>query len=252
MSTNMVETNRNSLLEHYYGLVSREILHYQSLTHGLFPLDTSELSTGEGHVRDNVYCAMCIWSLALAYRHIDNDEGRTFELEQSTVKCMRGILFFYMRQSEKLEQFKTDQHYTHALNCTFNIDTADAIEDDIENALQIDVVALYILALSQMITSGLYIIFTIDEVNFIQNLVYYIERTYRIADYGIWQRGTRYNDGHRELHASSVGMVKAALEAINGLNLFGNKTLMRIFEIVRFCILYYHVNRVQRRQMLLY
>ena len=37
--------------------------------------------------------------------------------------------------------------------------------------------------------------------NFIQNLVYYVERTYRTADYGIWERGSRYNDGARELCA---------------------------------------------------
>ena len=67
------------------------------------------------------------------------------------------------------------------------------------------------------------IIFTTDEVHFIQNLVYYIERTYRTADFGMWGRGTRYNNGQPELHASSIGMVKSALEAINGFNLFGTK-----------------------------
>ena len=35
-------------------------------------------------------------------RHFDVDEGRTYELEQSTVKCMRGLLIFYMRQSEQV------------------------------------------------------------------------------------------------------------------------------------------------------
>ncbi len=116
-----------------------------------------------------------------------------------------------------------------------------------------------------MITSGLQIIFTKSEVNFIQNLVFYIgmyaclvsllthisgtyilwliitERAYRTPDFGIWECGTRYNDGTCELHASyvksrpfwcthrytflcfrSVGHVKAALEAINGFNLFGS------------------------------
>ena len=35
-------------------------------------------------------------------RHIDDDEGRTHALEQSAVKCMRGILFCYMRQCHKV------------------------------------------------------------------------------------------------------------------------------------------------------
>jgi phosphorylase kinase alpha/beta subunit len=73
-----------------------------------------------------------------------------------------------------------------------------------------------------MITSGLQIIFVQDEVNFIQNLVYYVERAYRTPDYGMWERGSKYNDGSAEIHASSIGMAKAALEAINGCNLFGD------------------------------
>lgn len=45
------------------------------------------------------------------------------------------------------------------------------------------------------------IIFTMDEVNFIQNMVYYVERAYRIPDFGMWERGSRDNVGRRELHA---------------------------------------------------
>lgn len=82
---------------------------------------------------------------------------------------------------------------------------------------------------------------------FVQNLVYYVERAYRTPDYGMWERGSKYNDGKPEIHASSIGklltiwiyyaygsktnnycvfvigMAKAALEAINGCNLFGDK-----------------------------
>lgn len=85
------------------------------------------------------------------------------------------------------------------------------------------VVSIYIIFLVQMITSGLQIIYTQDEVAFIQNLVYYVERAYRTPDYGMWERGSKYNDGTPEIHASSIGMAKSALEAINGCNLFGEK-----------------------------
>lgn len=44
-----------------------------------------------------------------------------------------------------------------------------------------------------------------DEVAFIQNLVYYVERAYRTPDYGMWERGSKYNDGTPEIHASSIG-----------------------------------------------
>lgn len=36
------------------------------------------------------------------YRRVGDDKGRTHELEQSAVKCMRGLLFCYMRQAEKV------------------------------------------------------------------------------------------------------------------------------------------------------
>ncbi len=52
-----------------------------------------------------------------------------------------------------------------------------------------------------MYLSFLQVIFTVDEVDFIQNLVYYVERAYRIPDFGMWERGTRDNVGRRELHA---------------------------------------------------
>ena len=44
-----------------------------------------------------------------------------------------------------------------------------------------------------------------DEVDFIQNLVYYVERAYRIPDFGMWERGTRDNIGRRVLHARLEG-----------------------------------------------
>ena len=71
-----------------------------------------------------------------------------------------------------------------------------------------------------MPASGLKIIYTIAEVAFIQNLVFYIEGAYRIPDYGIWERGDKTNHGLTELNASSGGLCLAALEAIDGLDLF--------------------------------
>ena len=67
--------------------------------------------------------------------------------------------------------------------------------------LQLDVVSLYLLFLVQIIQSGLQVIYTMDEVIFIQNLVYYVERAYRTPDFGLWQRGSKYNTGTPEIHA---------------------------------------------------
>lgn len=137
---------------------------------------------------------------------------------------MRGVLFAWMRQSkDKIEHFKTNQSPKHALHSKFDLNTGLSLGQSNYGHLQIDVVSLYLLFLVQMINSGLQIIYTMDEVNFVQNLVYYVERAYRTPDFGLWERGSKNNDGTPEIHASSIGMAKAALEAINGCNLFGDK-----------------------------
>ncbi len=59
------------------------------------------------------------------------------------------------------------------------------------------------------------------EFHFVQNLVYYVERAYRTPDFGMWERGSKHNNGTPEVSASSIGFAKAALEAVNGVNLFG-------------------------------
>lgn len=215
------DETRADKLDVFYHQVKKQILQFQSGSIGLFPLHTSGKNE-ESHVRDNVYCAMALWALGLAYRHMDDSKGRAYELQQAAVKCMRGILFCYMRQADKVEQFKKNQLGHHSLHVKFNVNTGDTVASDSEWAhLQIDVVSLYLLTLVQMTASGLQIIYTSDEVSFVQNLVYYIERAYRTPDYGMWERGSKENVGHKELNAISVGMAKAALEAINGFNIYG-------------------------------
>lgn len=206
-------------LDYFYFLVKNQILAHQSPTIGLFPENMKD-ECETGSVRESVYCAAAVWSLAIAYRKIDNDDGRTYELEQSAVKCMRGILYCYMRQSRNLEAFKFDQKEEHALHSKYNVISGDPIPDSCHQ-LQLDAVAIFVLFLVQMISSGLQIIYNLDEVSFVQNLIYYMERAYRVPDYGIWGRGSKYNTGKPELHASSIGMVKAALEACCGFNFFG-------------------------------
>ncbi|KAF3817861.1 hypothetical protein GH733_013148 [Mirounga leonina] len=174
-------------LDHYYRIVKSTLLLYQSPTTGLFPTKTCG-DDQKAKIQDSLYCAAGAWALALAYRRIDDDKGRTHELEHSAIKCMRGILYCYMRQADK-----------------------------------INAVSLYLLYLVEMISSGLQIIYNTDEVSFIQNLVFCVERVYRVPDFGVWERGSKYNNGSTELHSSSVGLAKAALEAINGFNLFGNQ-----------------------------
>ncbi|XP_053690854.1 probable phosphorylase b kinase regulatory subunit beta isoform X1 [Sabethes cyaneus] len=209
-------------LDIYYGIVKRQLLQFQSPITGLFPVLSTDRDVGS--IRDSVYCAAAIWSLYQAYRRIDDDRGKSYELGQSAVKCMRGVLECWIKQAHRVEKFKSRQCAVNALHCKFHLNTGEEIySDDKYNHLQIDVVSIYLIFLVQMISSGLQIIYTQDEVAFVQNLVYYVERAYRTPDYGMWERGSKYNDGTPEIHASSIGMAKSALEAINGCNLFGEK-----------------------------
>ncbi len=212
-------------LDVYFQQVQDIILNKQDWISGLLPASTAVNVHGnytDAWVRDNVYSILAAWGLALAYRGADDKSGRAYLLEQSVVKLMRGLLTAMMRQSPKVEKFKQSQNPVDALHAKYDTRTGGCVVGDYEwGHLQLDATSLFLLMLAQMTASGLRIVFTIDEVNFVQNLVHYISRTYRIPDYGIWERGNKSNHGVAELNASSVGMAKAALEALSGFNLFG-------------------------------
>jgi phosphorylase kinase alpha/beta subunit len=218
-------TQLQARLDYYYEQIKTIILVRQNPITGLLPASTAITSHGDytdAWVRDNVYSILAVWGLALSYRKLDEDTGRAYELEHSVVKLMRGLLFSMMRQAHKVEKFKHTQAPLDALHAKYNTNNGEIVVGDDEwGHLQLDATSIYILMLAQMTASGLEIIYTLDEVNFVQNLVYYIGRAYRTPDYGIWERGNKINHGKPELNASSIGMAKAALEAIDGLDLFG-------------------------------
>lgn len=129
-----------------------------------------------------------------------------------------------MLQIDKVEKFKYTNNTKDSLHAKFSSKTCLTVVGDNEwGHLQIDATSLYLLMLAEMTASGLQIIFTLDEVAFIQNLVFYIEYAFLIPDYGIWERGDKTNHGYPELNASSIGMAKAALQALDELDLFGSR-----------------------------
>ncbi|KNC99179.1 uncharacterized protein SPPG_05434 [Spizellomyces punctatus DAOM BR117] len=212
-------------LERYYLEIASIILARQNPATGLIPASVAITTHGDyrdAWVRDNVYSIFAVWGLALAYRRIDDDDGRGYELEHATIKTMRGLLSAMMRQADKVELFKNTQAVHHALHAKYNTQTGGTVVGDHEwGHLQLDATSIFLLALAQMTASGLRLIYTMDEVQFVQNLVFYIERAYRTPDYGVWERGNKVNHGQPELNSSSIGMAVAALQAINGINLFG-------------------------------
>ncbi|XP_061431766.1 LOW QUALITY PROTEIN: phosphorylase b kinase regulatory subunit alpha, liver isoform-like [Lethenteron reissneri] len=215
-------SNSGVRLDGYARLVQQTILCHQNAVTGLLPASPEQ---PDAWVRDNVYCILAVWGLGMAYRKNadrDEDKAKAYELEQSVVKLMRGLLQCMMRQVDKVEKFKVTQSATDCLHAKYNTATCSTVVgDDQWGHLQVDATSLYLLILAQMTASGLRIIFTLDEVAFIQNLVFYIEAAYKVADYGMWERGDKTNQGIPELNASSIGTAKAALEAIDELDLFG-------------------------------
>ncbi len=218
--------NNDSLLDEYFNSIEKIILSRQDPITGLLPASTAITAHGDytdAWVRDNVYSILCVWGLSLSYKKYDPDHFRTYYLGQSVVKLMRGLLLSMMKQSDKVERFKHTLNPTDALHAKYGTKTGlPVVGDDEWGHLQLDATSIFILMLTQMIASGLRIVYSIDEVNFVQNLVHYISRTYCTPDFGIWERGHKINTGNAEINCSSVGMAKAALEAIDGFNLFGN------------------------------
>ncbi len=216
----------NESLDRHFRVIDKIILSRQDPVTGLLPASTAVNAHGDytdAWVRDNVYSILSVWGLGLSYRKYNPDHHRSFLLTQSVVKLMRGLLMAMMRQSDRVEAFKKSLNPIDSLHAKYGTNTGLAVVGDDEwGHLQLDATSLYLLMVAQMTASGLRLIYTMDEVNFIQNLVHYISKTYSTPDFGIWERGNKINHGDTEINGSSVGMAKAALEAMNGFNLFGN------------------------------
>lgn len=212
-------------LEPHLRHVQEVILSRQDPVTGLLPASTDVNAHGDythAWVRDNVYSILAAWGVARAYRRAGVDDGPVPELEGAVLKLMRGLLRSMMAQAPKVEAFKRSQHPLDALHAKYDPRTGGVVvPDDAWGHLQIDATSLFLLGLAQMTAGGLRIVWTQDEVDFVQNLVFYIGRAYRTPDYGIWERGDKTNHGEPELNASSVAMAKAALEALAGLDLYG-------------------------------
>jgi phosphorylase kinase alpha/beta subunit len=212
-------------LERLHDQVQRVILARQHPITGLLPAGTAINAHGDytdAWVRDVVYGLMAPWALSLAYRRRDAAADRRFELEHAVVRGFRGLLGAMMRQADKVEAFKRSQDPRDALHAKFGTATGlPVVGDEAWGHLQIDATSLFLLQLAQAIASGLPVVQSEAEVRFVQNLVHYVGRAYRTPDYGIWERGDKTNHGRPELNASSVALAKAALEALDGFDLFG-------------------------------
>ena len=93
---------------------------------------------------------------------------------------MRGILMSMMMQINKVERFKYTFDPRDSLHAKYSSKTCMTVVGDTEwGHLQIDATSIFLLSLAQMTASGLQIVYTLDEVIFIQNVIFYIEHSYQ-------------------------------------------------------------------------
>ena len=214
-----------ALLEELDQRIEAVVLRRQHPLTGLLPASTAHTvhgNYGDAWVRDCVYSIQCVWGLALAHRRQRGPCRRAFELEQRVLQLMRGLLTAMLRQAAKVERFKTSLDPLDAIHAKFDTDSGQAaVADDAWGHLQLDATGLFLLQLAQLTRAGMVVVQSEHERDFVQNLVYYVCRAYRVADYGIWERGDKGNHGLPERNASSIGLVKAALEALDGVDLYG-------------------------------
>ncbi|TVZ39811.1 phosphorylase kinase alpha/beta subunit [Alteromonadaceae bacterium 2753L.S.0a.02] len=219
-------SSKEESLEKLYREVSTVILSRQNPVTGLLPASTAVNAHGnytDAWVRDNVYSIIAPWALSMALKK-SGDYHWADELEQATLKLMRGLLQAMMRQANKVEAFKHTLNPIDSLHAKYDTQTGlTVVADNAWGHLQIDATSIYLLMIAQMTAGGMRIIQTYDEVDFVQNLIYYIASAFRTPDYGIWERGNKINNGKPEINASSLGMAKAAMQALDGLNLYGQQ-----------------------------
>jgi len=170
-------------LDRYYQQIKAVILDKQHPVSGLLPASTAITTHGnyqDAWVRDNVYSILAVWGLALAYRQLDDDGGRGYELEQSSVKLMRALLRSMMAQAHKVEAFKKTRHPMDSLHAKYDTASgANVVADHEWGHLQIDATSVYLLIMTQMISSGLSIIWTNEEVRLFKT--WFITSSERIA-----------------------------------------------------------------------
>lgn len=98
----------------------------------------------------------------MAYKKIadqDEDRAKSYELEQSCVKLMRGLLMAMMQQKEKVEKFKTTQNPLDSLHAKYSSRNGQTVVKDNEWG-HLQVISIEIVRISPNSTTRILTIFT--------------------------------------------------------------------------------------------
>lgn len=206
-----------SVLQRLLSEVDAEFLSRQHPVTGLLPAGTARNRHGDyshAWVRDNCYCVLAIWAAASACRRADQPKLAK-RYKESTERVMRGLFAAMQGQAAKVERFIETGSRLDALHAKYDATTGRPTHGDEEwGHLQLDATSLFLLLCADMTAGGLSIIRTRAEAEFLERLCAYVARTWRTADYGMWERGDKRNIGLPERNSTSVGLARAALAAL--------------------------------------
>lgn len=198
--------------------VETEFLARQHPVTGLMPAGPAHNSHGDyshAWVRDNCYCMLAIRACAAACRRAGLEQ-RACALDARAGRLMRGLLAAMKRQEARVLRFLETGDPADALHAKFDMATGDTVSGDHDwGHLQFDATALFLLLSVDAAASGLTVLSDPSDARFLLLLRDYVALAWRRGDFGTWERGDKRNNGRVERHSSSMGLVRAALLALN-------------------------------------
>lgn len=202
-----------SLLEE----VDTEFLARQHPQTGLLPAGPAHNGHGDyshAWVRDNCYCVVVIWAAAAACTKAGL-LARAAHYQDRAEAVMRGLLKAMQGQAPKVARFCVTRSPHDALHAKYDAADGRPVSGDKDwGHLQLDATALFLLICADMTGAGMRVIRTSVEAHFLDALTDYVALTWRCGDYGMWERGDKRNIGRVERNMTSLGLAKAALQAL--------------------------------------
>lgn len=207
-----------AMLDAFLREVETEFLARQHPVTGLMPAGPAHNVHGDyshAWVRDNCYCMLAIRASAAACRRA-GFERRAKTLDAHAARLMRGLLSAMRLQEARVLRFLETCDPADALHAKFDTATGAAVSGDHEwGHLQFDATAVFLLLCIDASASGLTILRNRGDAQFLLLLRDYIALAWCCGDFGTWERGDKRNNGRVERHSSSMGLVRAALRALD-------------------------------------
>lgn len=165
-------------------------------------------------VRDNAYCVIAIWAASCACERAQRAQEAALYRDRARL-LMKGLLRAMQGQRAKVDRFIASRSPADSLHAKYDARDGHPVSgDDDWGHLQLDATALFLLITADMSAANIQIIDRLEEWEFLKKLVTYISLAWCCGDFGVWERGDKRNIGLLERNMSSLGLAKAALQAL--------------------------------------